>query len=162
MSRLILLFLFISTSVFAQPSEIACLTTNIYYEGRGETLEGMRAIGSVVINRSKHSSFKGQDSFCKVTFAKGQFSWYKPRDKAIQRLLKGDTSGLKDKDKEAYQKAEGVAVSFLLSAYRPSIPSWVVSFHNSSVSPPWSGTMRKYKKIGGHYFYGFKNKGELK
>ena len=106
MSRLILLFLFISTSVFAQPSEIACLTTNIYYEGRGETLEGMRAIGSVVINRMKHPSFKGQDSLCKVTFAKGQFSWYKPKSKPIQKLLNGDTGGLKDKDKEAYQKAE--------------------------------------------------------
>lgn len=151
----VILWSFIPILGFAQPSEIACLTTNIYYEGRGESIEGMRAIASVVINRMKHPAFKGQDSLCKVTFAKGQFSWYKPKSKAIQRLLNGDLSGLKAKDKKAYQKAEGIAVGFLLSAYRPSTPHWVISFHNSSVSPTWSRTMRKYKKIGNHHFYGF-------
>lgn len=151
-----LLFVFIFTSyAHAQPSEIACLATNIYFEGRGESTEGMRAIGSVVINRSRHPSFK-EKTLCGVTFARGQFSWVKQQPKkAIQRLLNGDLSGLKDEDKEAYQKAEGIAVGFLLSAYRPSTPTWVVAFHNSSVSPAWSRTMKKYKRIGNHQFYGF-------
>jgi spore germination cell wall hydrolase CwlJ-like protein len=144
----------------AQPSELDCLTTNVFFEARGESKRGMQAVADVTLNRVKHSAFKAQDTVCKVVFAPYQFSWVSQQPKKrIQKLLNRDLSDLKDKDLAAYQKAQEVAVKVLNEGYKPLLPSWVISFHSVGITPQWVNSMRKYSTIGGHVFYGFKRKG---
>jgi spore germination cell wall hydrolase CwlJ-like protein len=145
---------------FAQPSELDCLTVNVFFESRGESLKGMQAIADVTLNRTKHSAFKGQDAVCKVVFAPFQFSWVKSQpNKRVQKLLNADISGLKDSDVTAYHLSRKIAVEALSGDYKPLLPKSVVSFHNHSVLPAWASKMKKYATIGQHSFYSFKRKG---
>jgi spore germination cell wall hydrolase CwlJ-like protein len=150
-------FLLLScTQVLAQPTDLDCLTSNIYHEARGESTRGMRAIADVTLNRVQHPAFVNQDSVCKVVFAPSQFSWVKQQPKKVtQRLLRGDTKGLKDKDVLAYQKAAQIATEALSEGYQPLLPSSVVSFHNTKVNPRWN--MKRYGVVGNHVFYNFRS-----
>lgn len=137
-----------------------CLTANVYFEARGESLRGMRAIADTTLNRTKHTAFKGQDTVCKVVFAKGQFSWtFQLPKKRIQKVLNADLTGFKSEDVSAYQKASQVAVQALNNEPMSRLPPWVVNFHTVQSSPDWSSKMRYYATIGNHRFYGFKKKG---
>jgi spore germination cell wall hydrolase CwlJ-like protein len=155
----IILSLFYSTSVFAgEYSEVNCLAANIYFEARGESHRGMQAVAEVTINRTRHKAFKGQGTICKVVLAPSQFSWVKLQPRLrVKKLLKGDVGVLKDKDLAAYQLAKEVAVEALNEGYKPLLPQSVVSFHNASVAPLWSKTMKRYGRIGRHTFYSFKH-----
>jgi spore germination cell wall hydrolase CwlJ-like protein len=156
---LIILLAFCPALGFAQPSELDCLTANVFFEARGESKRGMQAVADVTINRTKHSVFKGQDTVCKVVFTKGQFSWVKAQPKKrIQRLLNEDLRGLKDSDITAYHLSRKTAVEALSEGYEPLLPPSVVSFHNHSVLPAWVNNMKLYAKIGNHKFYSFKRR----
>jgi spore germination cell wall hydrolase CwlJ-like protein len=144
---------------FSQPSELDCLTANVFFEARGESLQGKRAIADVTINRTKHSAFIGQDSVCKVVFAKGQFSWTTQPRKRTQRLLNGDLRSLKDKDILAYHLSRKVAEEALNNEPKSRLPASVISFHSVGILPQWAGKMKFYAKIGNHKFYSFKRKG---
>jgi spore germination cell wall hydrolase CwlJ-like protein len=155
----IVLLAFYPALGFAQPSELDCLTANVYFESRGESLAGKRAVADVTINRTKHSVFKGQDTICKVVFAPYQFSWVNSQPKRrVHGLLNGYTGGLKDKDLVAYHLAKEVAIGALSEGYKPLLPPSVVSFHSVGILPQWAYKMKKYTRIGGHVFYGFKRK----
>lgn len=136
-----------------------CLTANVFFEARGETTKGMRAIADVTINRTKHTAFPEKETICAVVFQPWQFSWVYGDTKRSKKVLIGDLRGFKVEDKASYQKAKSIAVEALSEGYKPLLPSWVVSFHNNSVNPPWAGKMRYYATIGNHKFYGFKKKG---
>lgn len=77
-------------------SEHRCLAETIYYEARGESTAGKKAVANVVLNRVNHHRWP--DTICKVVYQKGQFSWsnkkYKIREqeawvesKAIARAI---------------------------------------------------------------------------
>ena len=148
----------LSFSVQAQPSEIACLTTNIFFEARGESLRGMQAIADVTLNRVAHTAFP--DSICGVVLQPNQFSWVRGNRKAAMRMLRGDLRGLNSKEASAYQKSKELAVAALTDGYKPMLPRNIVSFHNRGVVPSWSTTMQRYAIIGNHVFYSFKRKGK--
>jgi spore germination cell wall hydrolase CwlJ-like protein len=52
-------------------SEQACLASAVYYEARGESVVGQRAVMDTILNRVKHSG----RSICGVVLRKGQFEW---------------------------------------------------------------------------------------
>lgn len=153
------LLLLFGTQVFAQPTDLACLTVNIFFEARGESLQGKRAVADVTVNRTKHIAFINQDTVCKVVFARGQFSWVKqqPR-KRTQKLLNGDLRGLRDEDVLAYHLSRKVAGEALENEPKGLLPRWVTSFHSVSIKPHWVSSMKFYAKIGNHRFYGFRRR----
>ena len=134
------------------PTDLQCLTTNIFFESRGESVKGMQAVAEVTLNRVKHPSFP--DSVCGVVFQPKQFSW----NSSSNKTYNGDLRGLSEKDIAAYQSAKQIATAALSEGYKPILPNWVVSFHNQGVSPTWARTMRKYGTIGNHTFFGYKTK----
>jgi spore germination cell wall hydrolase CwlJ-like protein len=152
----IVLLAFCPALGFTQPSELDCLTTNVFFEARGESLAGKRAVADVTINRTKHSAFTGQDTVCKVVFARGQFSWTTQPKKRTQKLLNRDFRGLKDSDVTAYHLSRKIAVEALENEPRSNLPSSVVSFHSVGITPHWSNKLKFYAKIGNHKFYSFK------
>lgn len=52
-------------------SEQACLASAIYYEARGESVIGQRAVMDTILNRVKRSG----RTICGVVLRKGQFEW---------------------------------------------------------------------------------------
>lgn len=138
-----------------QPTELQCLTANVFFEARGESTKGMKAIAAVTLNRTKHILFPS--SICEVVKQPQQFSWVKG-DKRSRKVLVEDLRGFKAEDVAAYQKAKSITVEALSDGYKPTLPISVVSFHNSSVNPAWAKTMKFYSKIGSHSFYSFKRK----
>lgn len=57
--------------------QVTCLALAVYYEARGESLRGQRAVASVVMNRVRSPRFP--DTACEVIFQRGQFSFVKAR-----------------------------------------------------------------------------------
>lgn len=55
--------------------EINCITRLLWYEARGESKEGIKAVLSVVKNRTEHPKYPG--SYCKVEQQPKQFSYFK-------------------------------------------------------------------------------------
>ena len=102
---------------------------NVYYESRGEPVEGQVAVARVTLNRLKTHA----PTICKVVFQKKQFSWtLKPVSKRI--------------DKVAWDIAEKAAVvAYNTEGFEAT------HYHNTSVSPKWGLT--KVTQIGNHIFY---------
>lgn len=69
--------------------QITCLALAVYYEARGESLRGQRAVASVVMNRVRSPRFP--DTPCAVIFQRGQFSFIRgglsPRGPSWDRAL---------------------------------------------------------------------------
>lgn len=53
--------------------EVACVALAVYYESRGESVRGQRAVASVVMNRVRDPRFP--DSACEVLLQRRQFSF---------------------------------------------------------------------------------------
>lgn len=54
-------------------SEFECMAQNLYHEARGESIKGLIAVASVVLNRTQAPNFP--DTICEVVYQKYQFSW---------------------------------------------------------------------------------------
>lgn len=63
----------LSTTDEAKRRDVACLAMAVYYESRGESLKGQRAVASVVMNRVRSPRFP--DTVCEVIFQPHQFSF---------------------------------------------------------------------------------------
>ena len=62
-------------STHSADDETACVALAVYYESRGETIRGQRAVASVVMNRARSGRFP--ESACGVLFQRSQFSFIK-------------------------------------------------------------------------------------
>lgn len=112
--------------------DIRCLTDNIYFEARDQSLQGQVAVGIVTLNRTKHKSFP--KNICDVVYQHKQFSWtIKPQKHSI--------------DPVAWNTAKYAAYAALANKqYFPAI-----YYHNLSVNPRWGRPL--LAKIGNHKFY---------
>lgn len=110
-----------------------CKRTIVYYEARGESVAGMKAVRQVLSNRAR----KNGTSVCTEAKRSGQFSSYKPGMNLTKVRV----------DKK------------FLTAYNRSgrmlavVPRCTDSFHNRSVSPYWAQSKRKVATINNHVFY---------
>ena len=128
------------------PQEKHCLATAIYFESRGEPVEGQKAVAQVIINRVKAKAFP--NSVCGVV--------YQNREKRNRCQFSFACDGIKDNpsEKQAWNKAQTIASSALANAAPVSAVGSATHFHASSVRPAWSARMRQHARIGRHIFYG--------
>lgn len=54
-------------------NDLECLAKNIYFEARGESLDGQLAVGHVTLNRVEDSRWP--NTICGVVYQPSQFSW---------------------------------------------------------------------------------------
>lgn len=146
----------ISSSIYESKQRVEltdqqCLAANVFFEARGESLKGMKAVAAVTLNRVNHKNYPR--SVCAVVFQKKQFSWTSRMPAAtIFAVLKGDTSGMQQKDKDSYKKAVDIAALprvHLLHA----LPRNAIFFHAVNVKPAWTKGKVMVARIGGHLFY---------
>lgn len=129
---------------------IKCLSDNIYFEARNQTVEGMIAVGRVVINRVRDPRWP--DTICGVikdaVYTTGvpvrnkcQFSWY--------------CDGKSDEidDHGSYQEANTLARDIILNNRWDGIVHGAVFYHANYVSPYWRTSFAYVGRIDRHLFY---------
>jgi spore germination cell wall hydrolase CwlJ-like protein len=115
--------------------ELHCLTSNVYFEARGEPFKGKVAVALVTLNRQE--SGKYPKSICAVVHQKKQFSWT-----AQYRRAKVN--------KEQWEASKVAAITAMFDrGYLGSFKA--THFHNTSIKPNWK--LNRVAKIGNHIFY---------
>lgn len=122
--------------------EMNCLATAVYFEARGESLEGQLAVARVVINRA--ASGRYPPSWCQVVKQPYQFSFVSPRSGQFPAA---------DTNCEAWKKAEAIA-ELAAANVVPSLGPDVLWYHADYVAPSWGRRLNVVEKIGAHIFYG--------
>lgn len=117
--------------------EMRCLAGAIYFEARGESLEGQLAVGRVVIERARSSRFP--DNYCAVVFQRSQFSF----------VRNGRMPKIREQS-EAWQRAVAVA-RIAHEGTWDSPTEGALFFHATRVSPGWRLT--RLARVDNHIFY---------
>lgn len=118
--------------------EAECLAASVYFESKGEPLEGQLAVAEVVINRAE-SGGRFPPSICKVVFQKGQF-----------HFVRGGGYPPIAKSSRAWREAVAIAQIAMNEAWE-SRASNAMFFHATRVSPRWNKT--RVAQLGNHVFY---------
>lgn len=117
--------------------QMRCLATAIYFEARGETLDGQLAVGRVIVNRTKSGRFPA--SYCGVVYQPQQFSFIHGRALPSVETGSGD-----------WRKAVAIAEIAVEGSWK-SRAQGALYFHAASVSPNWRLT--KVAQVDNHVFY---------
>lgn len=123
----------------------ACLARAVYFEARGEPVEGQIAVAQVVLNRV--ASGRWENSICGVVYQgvergeKCQFS-FACTDK--RRSLDG---------MPGWEQAKWIADDVAAGRAQLSELEGVTHYHTHAVRPVWRLTMRPVRTIGAHVFY---------
>ncbi|MFN5998994.1 MAG: cell wall hydrolase [Paracoccaceae bacterium] len=132
--------------LLAQPApdgdaEWQCLTEALYFEARGESLEGQIAVAEVILNRVDSPLYPR--TVCGVVKQRGgggcQFSYV-------------CTGKKKMREKSAADLAGRIARAMLDGAPR-LLTEGATHFHTRGVKPSWSKRFAKTAAIGSHLFY---------
>ena len=118
-----------------------CLATAVYFEARGESLEGQLAVARVVMNRA--ASGKYPPDWCSVVKQPWQFSFVNPRSGQFPAV---------DAASAAWGRAQGVA-RLAIANVVPSVDQDVLWYHATYVAPSWGRRLAMVQKIGAHIFY---------
>jgi hypothetical protein len=119
--------------------ELRCLAGAVYFEARGEPLDGQLAVAQVIVNRTEDGRFPR--SYCGVVAQPGQFSFM--RGRRMPPVREGSP---------AWERA--VAVAHI--AHRglwDSEAEDAVFFHARYVKPGWSRNKTRLAQIDTHIFY---------
>lgn len=119
--------------------ETNCLANAVYFEARGESLEGQLAVARVVINRA--SSGRYPPDWCSVVKQPYQFSFVRHGE-----FPQADTNS------DAWRKAEAVA-ELAAANIVPSVGPNVLWYHADYVAPAWRHNLQEVQQIGAHIFY---------
>lgn len=122
---------------------LTCLTQAVYFESRGEPLEGQEGVAQVVMNRTHSARYPG--SVCGVVFQRSgggtcQFTF--ACDGSMDRLIQPT----------AWDRAKSVASQALGGfTYRPL--ELATHYHASWMTPYWSSSLTRIEQVGGQIFY---------
>jgi N-acetylmuramoyl-L-alanine amidase len=116
-----------------------CLATAVYFEARGENVDGQMAVARVVMNRA--ASGRYPSTWCAVVKQPAQFSF----------VRHGQFPWI-DTSSSAWARAQGVA-RVAMSNVVPSVSSDVLWYHADYVAPGWGRRLTIVQKIGAHIFY---------
>jgi len=117
--------------------EMRCLAGAIYFEARGESLEGQLAVGRVIVNRAGSGRFP--DSYCGVVYQPSQFSFV--RGRSMPKVRAGS---------QAWREAIAIA-RIAHEGTWTSEASGALYFHATRVSPSWR--LKRLARVDNHIFY---------
>ena len=124
--------------------EWECMTEALYFEARGESVEGMFAVAEVILNRAESPYWP--DTVCGVVRQgtgekwQCQFSYY--------------CDGIDEvySEPRAHQRVGKVARAMLDGADRP-LTGGADHYHTKAVAPYWAEVFARTTTIGEHHFY---------
>lgn len=122
--------------------QFQCLATALYFEARGEGVEGQVAVAEVILNRVGSPAYPA--TICGVVNQSAgtscQFSY----------VCDGKSDAIVDRS--AYDRAGRIARAMIDGAPR-ALTSGATHFHTPHVKPDWSRVFTKTATIGDHIFY---------
>ena len=129
-------------------TEWRCLSEALYFEARGEPIEGQIAVAEVILNRVDSKRFP--KSVCRVIDQttgkrhKCQFSY--------------NCDGLLEvfPDKKAYERVSKIA-RLMLDGSSRDLTNGATFYHSRKVKPSWRSSFARTTNIGSHIFYRFKS-----
>jgi hypothetical protein len=117
-----------------------CLASAVYFEARGEPIEGQLAVAEVVLNRAASGRYPAD--ICGVVEQPWQFSFVN----ATGRIPPANRSS------DAWRRAVAIARIAERGATR-LLPNDVLWYHADYVNPSWGRRLARNTKIGLHIFY---------
>ena len=124
--------------------EMKCLSEALYFEARGEQIEGQIAVADVIINRKNSNRFPS--TICGVV-SEGSHKRH-----ACQFSYNCDGKLELIYDKKTYSRIVKLS-SMILNGAFSDVTNGATFFHASEVSPSWSKKFQKTRRIGRHIFY---------
>jgi spore germination cell wall hydrolase CwlJ-like protein len=125
-------------------AEENCLAQVIYFEARGESEAGQRAVAEVILNRLAEGShghticnvvYEGAgQTFCQFTFA-------------------CDGAPLQPKEAESWRAAQVLAARLLVGEVPAGNILGATYYHAASIHPTWAPGKLRVAQIGNHIFY---------
>ncbi|MBN9505206.1 MAG: cell wall hydrolase [Altererythrobacter sp.] len=119
--------------------DLQCLAEAVYFEARGEPLDGQLAVAEVVINRSQSGRFPAD--YCSVVTQPAQFSFV--RRGVIPRPNIGSA---------AWSQAKAIAQIAHQDLWDSDAKD-AMFFHATSVKPKWARRKTALTRIDTHVFY---------
>jgi spore germination cell wall hydrolase CwlJ-like protein len=123
----------------APDGEQDCLAKAVYFESRGEPIEGQLAVAEVVMNRAASGRYPA--SLCEVITQKAQFSF-----------IRNGRFPTPDESSQAWRKAVSIA-AIARDKLVSTLPSDVLWYHADYVAPTWGKRLTRTAQIGLHIFY---------
>jgi spore germination cell wall hydrolase CwlJ-like protein len=127
------------TDVAADPDQ-DCLATAIYFESRGEPIEGQLAVANVVMNRAASGHYP--TDLCDVITQHAQFSF-----------VRHGVMPMANRASEAWRKAVAIAHIAEDRLTQAAVSSSVLWYHATYVAPSWGKRLTREGQIGLHIFY---------
>jgi N-acetylmuramoyl-L-alanine amidase len=119
--------------------EANCIATAVYFEARGETLEGQLAVARVIMNRAASGQYPA--SWCSVVKQPAQFSF----------VRHGQFPAINTAS-AAWARAQGIT-RLAMANVIPTLSNDVLWYHATYVAPSWGHRLSMAQKIGQHIFY---------
>ncbi len=116
-----------------------CLANAVYFEARGEPIEGQLAVAEVVLNRA--ASGRYPTDLCQVVKQPWQFSF-----------VQSGRFPNADKASDAWRKAVAIA-RIAQRQLADTLPADVLWYHATYVAPGWGKRLQRQAQIGLHIFY---------
>ena len=119
--------------------DMRCLAQAIYFEARGEPLDGQLAVGRVVINRAESGVFPAD--YCGVVTQRAQFSF-----------VRGGVIPTPDTSSSAWKRAVAVAQIAHQELWDSPVKD-ALFFHATYVNPGWARKKVATARLARHVFY---------
>jgi N-acetylmuramoyl-L-alanine amidase len=124
----------------ASNQEQDCLASAVYFESRGEPIEGQLAVANVVLNRA--ASGRYPPDLCGTITQHAQFSF-----------VRHGHIPMADRASEAWRKAVAIAHIAEDKLALAEVPADVLWYHATYVAPSWGKRLTRETQIGLHIFY---------
>ena len=128
-------------------SDLQCLAENVYFEARGEPMDGQYAVAEVTLNRTRAEHFP--HTICAVVH---EMRWDAGRKRYVADFSWTELGGLSPDDVPSWKRAMAVASSAYDDAHDPIVPG-ALFYHSTSVRPGWARGRTALATIGNHVFY---------
>jgi spore germination cell wall hydrolase CwlJ-like protein len=120
-------------------ADLKCLAQAVYFEARGEPIEGQLAVAEVVINRARSGLYP--DNYCDVITQPAQFSF-----------VRHGQIPTADESCEAWERAEAIAEIAERNLWQTKAAD-ALYFHATYVNPSWARQKVELAQIDSHIFY---------
>lgn len=127
------------------PEEQKCLAAGIYFEARGEPVEGQAAVAQVILNRVRAPSYP--NTICGVVYQNDNWR------NRCQFSFACDGRTDRVRSPRHWEMAKDVALAVSSGKIWLEHVGSSTHYHATYVSPRWARTMKRMEKIGRHIFY---------
>ena len=124
--------------------QMSCLAEALYFEARGEPIQGQLAVGEVILNRVKDTRYPS--SICKV------INQGTGRRFACQFTYTCDGKLETVHERKPYEMALKIA-KILMTTHDGKLTRGSTHYHSNYVNPKWSKKFERVAKFGRHIFY---------